>query len=1061
MRLRPLFRGVRGGPVTPWPLALAATVWLARSIPTTAADIVDRTVPSVTYHAGFHDLYDGDYKSALDRFERELRGAIKTPASRWIDSICYYTMIGECHYRMGSLDKALSYYEEALKLYLVFPDWMLRLSNVPPTIRPAQVSRTRQPTWGASKRTPPPRPGQFSRSMLISQGRIDQNEVFQQGGVVQMAQYFPVDAREIVRCTTLAIRRRTELLGPLCPHSPLTAQLIAAVSRPIAPPNHWLQTWGDVQQALALVAGGKVDQAIPLLNRAIVAAGEYDHPLTATAQLELGRLALLRGEYSAASLFLHEATLSAVDFPDPGLLEEAFRHAAVAHLAANRGGMFPMLEPAAQWARAENLRELRASLLLSAAENRAVLGQTAPAAALLDEARQTMARQVMAAGRLGAQLNYLNALVLFQQRNIAAGDASLVTAMQYMQRGSRWLFQIGYLDRRYAAGEIGTRGPITPRSAMELYGEVLRDPQPADWGLDPMESLAAMTVPHPESWENWFRIALDRKEYEAALEIADRARRHRFWSSLGYGGRLLALRWVLEASDVVLDRQAQLNRQDLLADYPAYRDLSRQARELRAALAREPLAPADSDAFRRMQERLKTLESLSVGQEAILREMAVRREAASLVFPPIRSTREIQQSLPEGHVLLAFFAAGGELYAFLLNRDNYDYWKVKGAGAGRASPLARQTVELLRAMGQYDPNYEMSLKELADTSWQQPAEQLLKTLLDGSRADFTAGFPELIVVPDGLVWYVPFESLVVDVEGQKRPLVARFRIRYAPLASLAVPDARQPSPTSATAVVLGRLFPRHDDAVAQNAYQELAKVVPRTAPLSKSPLPGPSAVYASLMSRLVVLDDLRQDFAAPYGLAPIPIDQNKPGNSLNDWLGLPWGKPGVVVLPGFHTAAENSLKGVGPAAGHEVFLSVCGLMATGVRTILISRWRTGGQTSFDVVREFAQELPHTTPAEALQRALLLAADSQLDVEAEPRVKRSSGADPLKATHPFFWSGYMLVDSGLPPEVAEPKEEPRVIEFEPSEKRRPKQGEPLQPAPPTEPPLEEPPPEERF
>ena len=51
--------------------------------------------------------------------------------------------------------------------------------------------------------------------------------------------------------------------------------------------------------------------------------------------------------------------------------------------------------------------------------------------------------------------------------------------------------------------------------------------------------------------------------------------------------------------------------------------------------------------------------------------------------------------------------------------------------------------------------------------------------------------------------------------------------------------------------------------------------------------------------------------------------------------------------------------------GNEVFLSVCGLMANGARTMLLSRWRTGGQTSFDLVREFIQELADTAPRRRL------------------------------------------------------------------------------------------------
>ena len=79
---------------------------------------------------------------------------------------------------------------------------------------------------------------------------------------------------------------------------------------------------------------------------------------------------------------------------------------------------------------------------------------------------------------------------------------------------------------------------------------------------------------------------------------------------------------------------------------------------------------------------------------------------------------------------------------------------------------------------------------------------------------------------------------------------------------------------------------------------------------------------------------------------------------------LPWGGPRVdraARLP--YGGRERPAKGT--AAGNDMFLAMCGLMSTGVRTILISRWRTGGQTSFDLVREFAQELPHSPPADCL------------------------------------------------------------------------------------------------
>jgi len=66
------------------------------------------------------------------------------------------------------------------------------------------------------------------------------------------------------------------------------------------------------------------------------------------------------------------------------------------------------------------------------------------------------------------------------------------------------------------------------------------------------------------------------------------------------------------------------------------------------------------------------------------------------------------------------------------------------------------------------------------------------------------------------------------------------------------------------------------------------------------------------------------------------------------------------------------------------------------------------------MREFVRELPHRSAAAAWQRSVHLAAQSELDVEREPRVKRPATDTTLTADHPFFWGSYMLVDTGIEP-----------------------------------------------
>jgi hypothetical protein len=91
------------------------------------------------------------------------------------------------------------------------------------------------------------------------------------------------------------------------------------------------------------------------------------------------------------------------------------------------------------------------------------------------------------------------------------------------------------------------------------------------------------------------------------------------------------------------------------------------------------------------------------------------------------------------------------------------------------------------------------------------------------------------------------------------------------------------------------------------------------------------------------------------------------------------------------------------------------LMASGARTVLLTRWRTGGQTNLEIVREFVQELPDNSAAAAWQRSIALARELPLDASQEPRLKKlDDTTEATKASHPFFWAGYMLLDTGTHP-----------------------------------------------
>jgi CHAT domain-containing protein len=81
----------------------------------------------------------------------------------------------------------------------------------------------------------------------------------------------------------------------------------------------------------------------------------------------------------------------------------------------------------------------------------------------------------------------------------------------------------------------------------------------------------------------------------------------------------------------------------------------------------------------------------------------------------------------------------------------------------------------------------------------------------------------------------------------------------------------------------------------------------------------------------------------------------------------------------------------------------------------------GGKSTADFVREYTQELPHLPAAEAHRRAVTLVRGTKTDPREEPRLRAPNTLEEFTPEHPFFWAGYMLVDSSA--YAPRPKKEP--------------------------------------
>ena len=953
------------------------------------------SIPSQTYFAGIEELYRGEYRDAERAFRYELGGSVKIGVTaRWIDAICYHAMLGETYYQQGRPAEALDQFSLACDMFLQNPKWMLQVKFSPP--RPDTNLLRRGIPWGASGRQFTL--GNFSDQMQILLGDLySANRAVQQGGVVRQAQYWRVNVVEILRTTALAIRRRNELLGPLALDDRMSRELGSALAGGVAPPNHWSKAWVELLKGLAYVGQGKTDLALKSLQRAERVAGQFDHPLTCVALLEQGRLAMEAGDSTNADRLLAEAGFSAFYYEDPGTIDEAFRLASVNRLASQPLDSSAALEPAAIWARRERYSHIFVRLNLAWAEELMRAGRWENAAGAVKAAQSQLEDAVT--GRLGAWSRYLTARVMFQQGRSKASNM-LAQAVEQQAGMSTRNFQIELANRRYDSRQL------TPRTAVNVYLSLLDDPEMKDWVFRPLETLAVLRTPHGDAFDRWIDALFAQKNVPRALEATDRAKRRHFHAVSPWGSRLSSLRDTMEAPEERLSPSARTIRGELNLRLPEYQQAAQLGKQLQADLKEKWVEGLEPDAERELVKLWRDWGDTLDRREAMLTNLALDRVPAEMGFPPLRTVKEVQSRLRPGQAVLVFHDTGAGLLGFLMTSTASTNWN-----CGPSGRLNRAVADFLRDIGNYDANHDLEAEELLSSAWLASGQKLFQMLFQGSSID-PESLDELVIVPDGVVWYVPMTALPVATEEKVVPLIAAARVRVAPTLGLAVGSAATWRRMQHAAIVGSQIVPGDDEQAQIEKLQSFRTAVVRPTELP-DPLPISPPQFGSLLDTLVVLDEQTIEQSSPFGWSPLPAGRSAAQSSLEEWFRLPQFGPQRMIFPAVHTIAENGGKGAKRrgAPGAELFLSTCGLMSTGAQTILLSRWRVGGESTMEIVREFVQELPHTDASDAWQRSVQLAKELTIHPAVEPRVKAGKDDTPLTASHPFFWSGYLLVDTG--------------------------------------------------
>ncbi len=994
---------------------------------------VGQTVPSQGYDVALAALAAGDFSGALEIASREYQGGMRAGAQRWIDSIANAAVVGEAQFELGRFREAIAAYDEALLLAATHSDWLLAVQFPMQPLRP--LPQRRVATWGRSQRDTSP--AAIPDTLSIRLGAADPQEVLKKGGVLTAPVNYPVRPQEIVKSLVIALYRRADILGDLSREGTALDEATKSLIRRPAPPNHYSQSWVDIALGTAYWSQGKSDQAVPLLNRGLLAGNKLDHPLTPWGLIVLGRIALDSDQPAAAAKLFEEATYIAADYGDARALEEAFRLAFAAHMAAGVRGPPPSIAAAAAWSRG-TLPSLRARLLAMQAEALAASGNAKVAAESLAEIDGRLLRGEFGRGWCGAQAAYAAAVTGYASGDVAAADAELDRALKIAQSRCQRLFQTARLVELVLAGSTA----ISDRQADALFAKQLGDPAARDFATDPLGTLAAISTPRSEAFDTWINAA-SRRGNDAVLAAAEARLRGKWLASRPLGGRRDAVATLIGSDPDTLPREPAARRAALLARHPELARVLDESMRVRGPLTANLLArpgdgadgPPDWKNYAKLADRCGRM----------IAAVAAGRDPTVFDFPPLTPGPEIRRRLPAKHLILSFHWTGSVLFGALESNARVATWQVRNPAA-----LAKEIAAVSKAIGLVDPVSPVSTERLLETDWRPAVERVERLLFENSKIAFNEGVEELVIVPDGLLWYLPFELLPVgsarnvaaddpaaesDGGSDRRMLRDACRIRYSPTRSLAVMQFETPRPGGPLGIHAGRIFRGDRLEAGQEVIARFSAAFENVFAFSDG---NPPALTGSLCDTLVVLDELAGEgpiSSRPLIAAPTP----KGGMTFGDWLSPPHKRPSRVVLAGLQTEMAGGLAKASPRAGDDLFLAATDLLAAGARTAVLSRWRTGGKVSVDLVEEFvrdatvkaeenAAELVASRAAESWHRAVDVVTSEQPDLTREPRVRQSPEAVLADAKHPFFWSGYAVIDCGIgrhaePAQAAAPQPQP--------------------------------------
>ncbi|TWU07676.1 CHAT domain-containing protein [Stieleria varia] len=933
------------------------------------------TYPPDQYYQALEVYRDGDLDRAVDAFDFALGSTRRDINGRWLDSIPVLAMLGECYYQGGDLESANQAVEQAINVAIRYRGW---LSNPiwQDVINPGIVTPNSSTLWPqamAVKRAP------IARRLQYRSGRVLTEQELARGGVFEEANIKTIDVVEIMRGLALASYRRRVIQGELAANDVMANQLIdstrypAGLQVPVA-----LNLIGAMRAVVKAGASQDQDALKDALENRVSAAGA--HPLSPIVGLTQAYLMAGSKQPQAAVPIAIATANQAAAYEQYEFIGEALQLAAgcVDETTA------PAVQSAAETVATSLFRKSRFATLhclIVAADAAATSGQLGAANNYLTQARALLTRRDVIQPRMQAYANYVAARVAALQNATTPSPGFRDAVSQPFTQMNQFafkhqirnqskismprLFQIARVSNAIARNQAG-------QASDAVLMAFSSEPSIETWRRDPVDALAALQFDREPMQLARLRIAASRTAGDDVLTLQDELLASRARKVDALGGRLLQVRTLARSDDAVLGKEVVAMRNKA----------PKSLRNLRDAAAL-PL-PGSADAAMAKIEQM----------EATAWSIALDRQELPKVMPPQMPAKAPSGIVPEHVGVMTFLSDGNVVHVTFASAGKTAYWTVPG-GARLGTEVSR----LLRSVGVGKPRGKR-LPE--DDSWRGEGLKLWRQLLPDPALLSSRKISHLVIVPDSVLWYVPFEILQAS-EDSDQLLGEQFQIHYAATPGLAMNVTSMPHPNNKIAMAAGKFFAPRDLELNAVIVQSVQDAAADTVMLG-GPGSAGTAWLADSVGHLMVGDQTVPNLDQPAATSLAPYEKTMSMGTLESWLRFPGKVVESVALFGFRTPVDLGQVG----NGRELFHCVASLQCAGVRSVLLSRWIVGGESTALVMREYAQELPFIGPSDAWTRARGLLRRSELDPSAEPTLMQSEyDREGLTGDEPFFWSGYLL------------------------------------------------------